>query len=84
MKAANDNSKRIAAPVSIGALAIYAGRRFSVEIPGCPVTVTKLTTRSGRTQGFELAHNGAILAVLGARATYANLEAACASFQGLL
>jgi hypothetical protein len=75
--AANDNSRTVHT-VSIGALACYTGGRFAVEIPGCPVVCTKLTTKSGRTKGFELSLGGKVVAVLGARATYDHLEAACA------
>lgn len=78
--AANDNNKRFTASVSVGTLAIYTGGRFTVEVPGCPVTVTKLTTPKGYTKGFELSLNGSVLAILGARATFAHLEAACAMF----
>lgn len=79
LNSANDNGSKIHT-VSMGALACYAGGRFVFEIPGCPVVVTKLTTKGGRTKGFELSLNGKVLAVLGARATYDHLEAACAAY----
>lgn len=77
--AANDNAKLIHTS-SMGVLAIYAGGRFKIEIPGCPVDVVKLATKRGRTQGFELSHNGKVFAVLGARATFDHLEAAWSAF----
>jgi len=84
MNAANDNriARPLRAPVSMAAIACLTGGRVTVEIPGCPVVVTRLTSRTGKTQGFELALDGAVVGLLGAKATYNHLEAACRRIKG--
>ncbi len=83
MDAANDNRQPVTtSPVTMAALACLTGGRFKIKIPGCPVEVTKLTTRAGKTHGFELALDGAVVGLLGAKATYDHLEAACRRIMG--